>query len=305
MHPLGEADCQIDQEELHLEMIDESIPQQPIIASGDNMYDWETELKRHRDNNADVSKEFEQLAEEVKLSNELMIGEEELSEEDRLAYEKAKAQWDNVQLLREQQHYGKESVQISEVDGREVNITYDETLKYFKSLNLEKECESANEQLNTRGEGRNLFQKLFSCFGTDSEDIQNEKVFLLALTNIQLNHEIEEHERILFTIYKKITGDKQNCPSIGPHWEAIGFQRTDPKTDLRGVGMLGLTQLLFFVYSDERTLRDIYLLSHTQNFPLAVVSLNMTQLVLKMMLDGKLSRIISKYECPKDACLYH
>ncbi|KAF0984007.1 hypothetical protein FDP41_007922 [Naegleria fowleri] len=90
MHPLGEDDCQIDQEELHLEMIDESIPQQPIIASGDNMYDWETELKRHRDNNADVSKEFEQLAEEVKLSNELMIGEEELSEEDRLAYEKSK-----------------------------------------------------------------------------------------------------------------------------------------------------------------------------------------------------------------------
>lgn len=36
-------------------------------------------------------------------------------------------------------------------------------------------------------------------------------------------------------------------PRYGLHWEKIGFQGTDPATDLRGVGILGLCQLLFLV----------------------------------------------------------
>ncbi|EFC43167.1 hypothetical protein NAEGRDRAFT_68814 [Naegleria gruberi] len=212
------------------------------------------------------------------------------------AYENVKKQWDDVQLLREQQQYGQQTVQISELNSRELNISYDETIKYYNSIKMKTEIEVARDKL-TNSSSNSMFSKIFSCFSkTDNENIRKEKEFLIALTQIPLNHEIEQHERQLFTIYKKITGDKQNCPSIGAHWEAIGFQGNDPKTDLRGVGMLGILQLLFFVYSDEKTTQDIYSLSQTQSFPMAVVSLNITQMILKMLIEGKLKSFINKYE---------
>ena len=40
------------------------------------------------------------------------------------------------------------------------------------------------------------------------------------------------------TIYKTLLNTDQ-CRSVGEHWQNIGFQRTDPATDIRGAGMLG------------------------------------------------------------------
>lgn len=108
------------------------------------------------------------------------------------------------------------------------------------------------------------------------------------------------HMRVLQTIYKRLTGSRLDCPRFGAHWENIGFQGerdvlsswtvivpseltvitrnhhhamcrwfvfcaagTDPATDLRGSGFLGLMHTLYFVM-DPETLplaRDIYKLS--------------------------------------------
>ena len=32
------------------------------------------------------------------------------------------------------------------------------------------------------------------------------------------------HMRVLQTIYKKLTGNRNDCPRLGPHWENVGFQ---------------------------------------------------------------------------------
>jgi hypothetical protein len=32
------------------------------------------------------------------------------------------------------------------------------------------------------------------------------------------------HLRVLQTIYKRLTGSKQDCPRFGTHWENVGFQ---------------------------------------------------------------------------------
>ncbi|XP_064493836.1 ELMO domain-containing protein 3-like isoform X1 [Pseudopipra pipra] len=71
------------------------------------------------------------------------------------------------------------------------------------------------------------------------------------------------HMRILQTIYRQLTHSRGGCPRYGTHWEELGFQGVDPGTDLRGTGMLGLMQILFFVL-DSRTLslaREIFQLS--------------------------------------------
>ncbi|XP_027488134.1 ELMO domain-containing protein 3-like [Corapipo altera] len=79
------------------------------------------------------------------------------------------------------------------------------------------------------------------------------------------------HMRILQTIYRQLTRSRRGCPRYGTHWEELGFQGVDPGTDLRGTGMLGLMQILFFVL-DSRTLllaREIFQLSQheTQAWP--------------------------------------
>lgn len=44
---------------------------------------------------------------------------------------------------------------------------------------------------------------------------------------------------MLFTIFTTLK-NTDRCLRYGQHWELIGFQGTDPATDLRGVGMLGI-----------------------------------------------------------------
>lgn len=52
------------------------------------------------------------------------------------------------------------------------------------------------------------------------------------------------HYSILQSVYQNLIGMTSSCARTGAHWESIGFQGADPATDLRGVGMLGLLQLL-------------------------------------------------------------
>ncbi|XP_017692788.1 PREDICTED: ELMO domain-containing protein 3 isoform X1 [Lepidothrix coronata] len=102
------------------------------------------------------------------------------------------------------------------------------------------------------------------------------------------------HMRILQTIYRQLTRSHRGCPRYGAHWEELGFQGVDPGTDLRGTGMLGLMQILFFVL-DSRTLslaREIFQLSQheTQNFPFCIMSVNITRIVIQALREERLSR---------------
>lgn len=44
---------------------------------------------------------------------------------------------------------------------------------------------------------------------------------------------------MLYTIYTSLK-HTDYCRRYGNHWEDIGFQGTDPASDLRGTGMLGI-----------------------------------------------------------------
>jgi len=44
----------------------------------------------------------------------------------------------------------------------------------------------------------------------------------------------------------------------GPHWAALGFQGSDPTTDLRGCGILGLLHLLLLHEHDPANAQAIF-----------------------------------------------
>jgi len=109
------------------------------------------------------------------------------------------------------------------------------------------------------------------------------------------NHEDSTHAQMLFTLYYKLTN--LHCPSkTGSHWELLGFQGSDPSTDFRGVGVLGLIQPLALSLSPTALpfLSEVIEFSRcpTQGFPFMVLSLNVTCIVLNLLREGYLDKLI-------------
>ncbi|KAM7080892.1 LOW QUALITY PROTEIN: ELMO domain-containing protein 3 [Ciconia maguari] len=124
--------------------------------------------------------------------------------------------------------------------------------------------------------------------------LQGERELALAMAQCGLDDNERVHMRILQTVYKKLTRSRLGCPRYGTHWEELGFQGADPGTDLRGTGMLGLMQMLYFVM-DPQTLplaQEIFRLSQheTQNFPFCIMSVNITRIVIQALREERLSR---------------
>lgn len=119
-------------------------------------------------------------------------------------------------------------------------------------------------------------------------------VLFLKATNFDFND--LTHFRMLRTAYLKLSRNK-TCPSIGRHWEVLGFQHTDPRTDLnRSGGVLNVLHFFFFFSHYFDILKAAYLLAQDgeQNFPLACVSINLTRMTIECLLAGRLSRLCNR-----------
>lgn len=116
-------------------------------------------------------------------------------------------------------------------------------------------------------------------------------MLFLKVTQFDFNEVV--HFRMLRTLYTKLTRNKM-CGSIGRHWEVLGFQHTDPRTDLnRSGGLLNVLHMFYFVSHHFELLKAAYLLAQDehQNFPLACVSINITRMVMESLLTGRLSSL--------------
>lgn len=83
--------------------------------------------------------------------------------------------------------------------------------------------------------------RIFSCFSSRprlNPALKSERDAVFALSRVKYDSRVAEHEIILKTIYKTLL-NTERCRQVGEHWQDIGFQRTDPATDIRGAGMLG------------------------------------------------------------------
>ncbi|KAM6331268.1 ELMO domain-containing protein 3 isoform 2-T2 [Alca torda] len=171
-------------------------------------------------------------------------------------------------------------------------ISFNEALQYFQTADLS-ECRK-KVQVTVRRQG--LAALIHFLFGPPQlqPQLQGERELALAMAQCGLDDNERVHMRILQTIYKKLTHSRLGCPRYGAHWEELGFQGEDPGTDLRGTGMLGLMQLLYFVM-DAQTLplaHEIFKLSQheTQSFPFCIMSVNITRIVIQALREECLSR---------------
>ncbi|XP_018567429.1 ELMO domain-containing protein 2 [Anoplophora glabripennis] len=97
-----------------------------------------------------------------------------------------------------------------------------------------------------------------------------------------------EHERKLYDLWDNLMPNEKLEGRITKQWQDIGFQGDDPKTDFRGMGMLGLENLLFFATEFKAPAQHVLSHSHhpVYGYCFAIVGINLTSLAWQMLKDG-------------------
>ncbi|XP_010869127.1 ELMO domain-containing protein 1 isoform X3 [Esox lucius] len=116
-----------------------------------------------------------------------------------------------------------------------------------------------------------------------------------------------KHEEMLMKLWKALRPDSPLTGRISKQWCEIGFQGNDPKTDFRGMGLLGLHNLLYFAEHDKATALQVLQDSlqpkqskmskaewEQKNFDkaigysFAIVGINITDLAYSLLVSGAL-----------------
>nr|XP_025961920.1 ELMO domain-containing protein 2 isoform X2 [Dromaius novaehollandiae] len=111
-----------------------------------------------------------------------------------------------------------------------------------------------------------------------------------SLRKVPYDADNEEHEEQLIELWNLLMPHENLKARITKQWCDIGFQGDDPKTDFRGMGMLGLVNLVFF--SKHYTSEARQILSRSNHpklgYSYAIVGINLTEMAYSLLKNGAL-----------------
>uniref|UniRef100_A0A9L0SPV5 ELMO domain containing 2 n=2 Tax=Equus TaxID=9789 RepID=A0A9L0SPV5_HORSE len=94
-----------------------------------------------------------------------------------------------------------------------------------------------------------------------------------------------QHEKLLLKLWNLLMPTKTLKARISKQWADIGFQGDDPKTDFRGMGILGLINLVYF--SENYTSEAHQILSRSNHpklgYSYAIVGINLTEMAYSLL----------------------
>lgn len=129
------------------------------------------------------------------------------------------------------------------------------------------------------------------AFGQCVEQIWGYKRMVTLIEELRTtsySSENQEHEAKLLAFWKALMPDTPLESRITKQWQDIGFQGDDPSTDFRGMGILGLENLLYFATKYPGTARHV--LSHSHHprygYTFAIVGINLTSMAFRLVKDG-------------------
>lgn len=97
-----------------------------------------------------------------------------------------------------------------------------------------------------------------------------------------------EHERMLLHLWSLLQPGVPLETRKTKQWQNIGFQGDDPKTDFRGMGLLGLENLVYFAKEYNSAAKHILSHSHhpKHGYSFAIVGINLTHMAYRLLKDG-------------------
>lgn len=123
---------------------------------------------------------------------------------------------------------------------------------------------------------------------------------LLALTTVSFDSgRVADIELIeSFWSYMRPGVQRRGAPGsiVSEDWGEVGFQGSDPSTDFRGMGMLGLMQLEYFSRTKHREARDVLLNSQhpRRYYPFAATGINISAFVVELIRNRHLHYTVFK-----------
>ena len=108
---------------------------------------------------------------------------------------------------------------------------------------------------------------------------------LNAKASTKYDSESISHEKKLREFWDLMMPQEPLISRISSQWTKIGFQGKDPATDFRGMGILGLDNLIYLAkHYPETTSRILDTSNHTSSgFSMAIVGINLTHISLNLM----------------------
>ena len=177
------------------------------------------------------------------------------------------------------------------------DITYKAAYIHLSSLDLSNEKAIIKR---TDYSHMNIIKKLcLQCTGKLKLDISllEERDIILSLMKTKLTISDNYHYSMLYSIYKHLTG------SGNIHWEKIGFQSINPADDVRGAGILGVLQALYFVENYKGVAAEYYSTSRDQNYnyPFICTLFQFTALSADCLREGRIISVSNRLKSVEKA----
>lgn len=116
---------------------------------------------------------------------------------------------------------------------------------------------------------------------------------IMAIATVDYDPTEPMHYRMLKTCYDAFVPQSgPRCCRIGAHWELVGFQGSDPRTDLnRSIKCLAIIQLLALIEADTTFAMELYALANAQgnDWPFACTSIAFSKDALVELDSGRLN----------------
>ncbi|XP_023328484.1 ELMO domain-containing protein 2 [Eurytemora carolleeae] len=154
------------------------------------------------------------------------------------------------------------SVILSNLD-TQTNLSEQETKKFIEdSVNSIMKTKSIKPDLH-----RQFVSSMSACFkhmiGYRQIMHRVETLRCEAYDENKLDHEVQ-----LLELWRLLQPNTDLDKRVTKQWQVIGFQGDDPKTDFRGMGMLGLQNLIYFAREYSSAAKHILSHSHHPKFGL-------------------------------------
>jgi hypothetical protein len=119
---------------------------------------------------------------------------------------------------------------------------------------------------------------------------------LSDLRKIKFSYDNSDHLKLLEQLWTQLKPNirRSTTTLICSDWAELGFQGKDPSSDFRGMGLLGLLQVVHF---SQHFNHDAIALLHQsqldhQYFPFAATGINMTAFVVDLLANTNLHRLL-------------
>jgi ELMO/CED-12 family len=157
--------------------------------------------------------------------------------------------------------------------------TYDEVLLLLNHYEFYRLVSSNFSSVETDELTRELY-----AFQKNRGDVQfREK-------DIMYDKQNEQHEAMLMDLWKTMFPDKELDARVSEEWKKLGFQGTDPATDFRGMGIVGLKHILYIgkVYTDNyRQMASEQQSRKDHYYPTSVAGIYISQMLFELLEFGK------------------